>query len=396
MTAKNIRVKEIILLKYGEIVLKGLNRSYFNRLLQKRVKAVLKDLDGSFGIDYAQSTLYVRPEEGADADLAFERLKKVFGVVTVSKALQCNKDIEVIKKVIEQNGERFLQGANTFKCVSKRSDKSFEYKSPEICAMCGGVVLNKFPHMKVDVHNPEVTIVIEIRESHAFIHGGAEKGAGGMPVGSNGRGLLLLSGGIDSPVAGYMAAKRGMALDAVYFESPPYTGDAAKEKVQALAKKLSEYCGPIYLHTVSVTEISRAMTGTCDSRLFTILLRRFMMRIAEEIAKEVQAEALITGESIGQVASQTVKAIAITNSATTLPVFRPCIGLDKEEIVTRARDIGTLEISNLPYEDCCTVFTPKHPNTRPTEEEVLAEEAKLDVEGLVKSAMETESAIRII
>lgn len=388
-------MKEIILLKYGEIVLKGLNRRYFDNLLQKRVRRLLKEVNGKFSIEYAQSILCIRGDENADFDRAFLQMKKVFGVTTVCRGVECEKSMESIKKTLIENGADFLGSAKTFKCVAKRSDKKFPLTSPQICAECGDIILENFDGLKVDVKNPDVKITIEIRDKSAYLHGGGEKGAGGMPVGSNGRALLLLSGGIDSPVAGYMTAKRGVLLDGVYFESPPYTSEAAREKVISLAKKLSEYSGRIFLHCVSVTEIQQTMMKVCESELFTLLLRRFMVRIADRIADQISANALVTGESIGQVASQTIMSLAVTNSVAKRPVFRPCIGLDKEEIVTRARDIGTFDISGLPYEDCCTVFTPKHPNTRPTEELLLEEEKKLDVEGLVERAMAGKTYIKI-
>ncbi|HAN21790.1 MAG: tRNA 4-thiouridine(8) synthase ThiI [Clostridiales bacterium GWF2_36_10] len=388
-------MKEVILLKYGEIVLKGLNRGYFDNLLLKRVRKLLKEVDGKFNLDYSQSTLCIRGDENADIDKAFSQMKKLFGIITVCRGVECEKDMDAIKKVLVDNGERFLHGAKTFKCVAKRSDKRFPLTSPQICAECGELILDNFKDITVDVINPDVNITIEIRDTAAFVHGGGEKGAGGMPVGSNGSALLLLSGGIDSPVAGYMTAKRGVSIDAVYFESPPYTSEAAREKVILLAKKLSEYAGRIYLHCVSVTEIQQAMTGVCESKLFTLLLRRFMVRIAEKIANDIGANALITGESIGQVASQTTASIAVTNSVANIPIFRPCIGLDKEEIVARARSVGTFDISGLPYEDCCTVFTPKHPNTRPTEELLVQEEKKLDIEGLIERAFTNKTCIKI-
>lgn len=388
-------MKEIILLKYGEIVLKGLNRSYFDNLLLKRIRTLLKESDGKFTLDYSQSTLCIRGDANADMDKAVLQMKKLFGITTVCRGVECEKDMDAIKKAIIENGERFLRGAKTFKCVAKRSDKKFPLNSPQICADCGEVILENFNGLTVDVVNPEVCITIEIRDEAAFVHGGGEKGAGGMPVGSNGNALLLLSGGIDSPVAGYMVSKRGVSVDAVYFESPPYTSEAAREKVAALAKKLSEYNGRMYLHCVSITEIQQTMMGLCETKLFTLLLRRFMMRIAEKIALDIGAEALITGESIGQVASQTTMSLAVTNAVVKMPVFRPCIGLDKEEIVVRARNIGTFDISSLPYEDCCTVFTPKHPNTRPTEELLLEEEKKLDVEGLIERAIQGKTCMKI-
>lgn len=392
---KDYDMKEVILLKYGEIVLKGLNRSYFDSLLLKRIRSLLKEADGNFTLDYAQSTLCIRGDENADMDKAYALMKKVFGVTTICRGIECEKDMTAIKKALIENGARFLQGAKTFKCVAKRSDKTFPLNSPQICAECGQIILENFKGISVDVVNPEVNITIEIRDKCAFLHGGGKKGAGGMPVGSNGKALLLLSGGIDSPVAGYMVAKRGVFIDAVYFESPPYTSEAAKEKVISLAKKISEYSGRVYLHFVSVTEIQQAIMDNCEEKLFTLLLRRFMMRIAERIAAEIGAGALVTGESIGQVASQTMMALGVTNAVVNMPVFRPCIGLDKEEIVARARSIGTFEISDLPYEDCCSLFTPKHPNTRPTEDLLLEEEKKLDIEGLIERALAGKTYIKI-
>jgi len=388
-------MKEVILLKYGEMVLKGLNKNYFNSLLIKRVRNLLKETDGNFTLDYSQSTLCVRGDENADMDKAYSLMKKVFGVSTICRGIECEKDMAAIKKALIEHGDRFLMGAKTFKCTAKRSDKRFPLNSMQICAECGEIILENFDGVSVDVNDPEVNITIEIRDRAAFIHGGGEKGACGMPVGSNGKALLLLSGGIDSPVAGYMVAKRGVFVDAVYFESPPYTSEAAKEKVISLAKKIGEYTGRIYLHFVSVTEIQQAIMDNCEEKLFTLLLRRFMMRIAERIADEIHAGALVTGESIGQVASQTMMALNVTDSVVNMPVFRPCIGLDKDEIVTRARSIGTFEISSLPYDDCCSLFTPKHPNTRPTEDLLIEAEKKLDVEGLIERALAGRTYIKI-
>ena len=388
-------MKEVILLKYGEIVLKGLNRHYFNTMLEKRVRRVLKNVEGDFTLDYAQSTLCVYCSDDADIDLAYEKLKKVFGIATVCRGIECEKNMEDIAKKLAENVDELLGSAKTFKCDAKRSDKKFPLKSPEICAECGGIVLENRPDMKVDVINPDRIITIEIRDRAAFIHGNGEKGAGGVPVGCSGRALLLLSGGIDSPVAGHMIARRGAAMDAVYFETPPYTGELAAEKVRTLAEKLTEYCGEIYLHSVSLTEIQETLVQTCKEKLFTLLLRRFMVRCACKLGERYGAGCLVTGESLAQVASQTMLSIGVTDAVSTLPIFRPCIGLDKEEIVVRAREIGTFETSILPYEDCCTVFTPKHPDTRPDIEEILAEEAKLDVEGLVERAIATDHFERL-
>ncbi len=388
-------MKEIILLKYGEMVLKGLNRNTFNFKLLQRVRRLLSRIDGEFTIDYAQSTVCIRCSEGADVDRAYDTMKKVFGVVSVCRGMECAKNMDEIKKVIVANIDSLIGTAHTFKCNAKRSDKKFALTSPEICADCGEVILNARPDLTVDVNSPEVAVWIEIRDGAAFIHGSGEKGAGGLPTGTAGRGLLLLSGGIDSPVAGYMIAKRGMDLDAVYFESPPYTSEAAKQKVSDLASKLTEYCGRIYLHSISVTEIQEVLTQNCEEKLFTLLLRRFMMRIASRVAERVGADCLITGESIGQVASQTVASLTVTNAVAGKPVFRPCCGLDKEEIVVRARAIGTFDTSILPYEDCCTVFTPKHPNVNPTVEMLEAEEAKIDVSGLIERALATDNYVRL-
>ncbi|MBQ0109712.1 MAG: tRNA 4-thiouridine(8) synthase ThiI [Clostridiales bacterium] len=388
-------MKEIILLKYGEIVLKGLNRGHFNSLLEAKVKKALKKVDGEFTFDYAQSTLCVSCGEGSDVDTAVEKLSHVFGIATVCRGIQCEKDIEDIKRVITENVDELIGNAKTFKCEAKRSDKKFPLKSPELCVIGGDTILTARPDLKVDVNSPERTIMIEIRDRAAFVHGDGIKGAGGVPVSSSGRAMLMLSGGIDSPVAGYMMAKRGAALDAVYFETPPYTGDAAAEKVRTLAEILTEYCGEMHLHSVSLTEIQETLVKTCEEKLFTLLLRRFMVRCASRLAKRYDAGCLITGESLGQVASQTMGALAVTDAVAELPVMRPCIGLDKEEIVVRAREIGTFDTSILPYEDCCTVFTPKHPDTKPDIEDILREEAKLDVEGLVERALATDHYIRL-
>ena len=388
-------MKEIILLKYGEIVLKGLNRSYFNSVLESRVKRAMKGVEGEFRYDYAQSTLCVYGDENADYDTAVEKLKKVFGVATVCRGISCGKNMDEVISRLTENLDRLIGGATTFKFEAKRSDKKFPLTSPQICAECGAAVLKARPDLKVDVISPERVITVEIRDRAAFIHGAGEKGAGGVPVGTSGRAMLMLSGGIDSPVAGHMMAKRGAAIDAIYFETPPYTGEAAKEKVRALAEKLTEYCGEIYLHSVSLTEIQETLVKTCKEKLFTLLLRRFMMRAACAVGKKYNAGCVVTGESLGQVASQTMAALAVTDNAADLPVMRPCIGLDKDEIVVRARNIGTFETSILPYEDCCTVFTPRHPDTNPDLEEVLAEEAKLDVEGLLERALATDSFVRL-
>ena len=387
--------RDILLLKYGEVVMKGLNRSYFDSLILKRIKNVLREVDGKFSYTYSQSTLCIRGSDDADMQAAAERLKTVFGIAAVCIGKECEKTVEAITETVRTYAPYFLASAKTFKCEAKRADKAFPLTSPQICMEMGGVVLEVMPHLTVDVHNPDETLVIEIRDTFAFVRGHAEKAVGGMPVGSAGSSVLLLSGGIDSPVAGYMMAKRGLALDAVYFETPPYTSENAKEKVISLAERLAFYCGKIYLNCISITEIQDVLREKCEERLFTVLLRRFMIRLACKLAAETGAGALITGESVGQVASQTLDAITATNAVSEIPIFRPCIGLDKDEIVQISRKIGTFETSILPYDDCCVLFTPKHPNIHPKIEDLLEEEAKVDVEALVESAYATRRVIKI-
>ena len=392
-------MEKILLLKYGELVLKGLNRKFFNDKLLSRVKQQLKKLTdaegGSFELEYAQSTLCVRARDGADINAAAKLMKKVYGIVSVCTAYETEKDMDSILNIIKINARSLIGNAKSFKCEARRSDKKFPLTSPEICTLAGGAVLEVFPDLTVDVHNPDSTVFIEVRDKSAFIHSGGEKGAGGMPNGTNGKALLLLSGGIDSPVAGHLVAKRGVSLDCVYFESPPYTSDLAFDKVKQLAEKLSLYCGSIRLFSVPVTEIQEKIFSDCHPEMTTILLRRFMMRLAERVAERCGAAALVTGESLGQVASQTMPSLVVTDSVAGIPVFRPCIGLDKEEIVTIARQIDTFETSSLPYEDCCTVFTPRHPNIRPTIEQALREEAKLDVDALIENALSQTKSVFI-
>ena len=388
-------MREILLCKYGEIVLKGANRKYFEDLLCREMKKRVAGY-GDFDVYRAQSTIYIEPKnEDSDIDGAFNAACKVFGIVAVSRAAVCEKNMEDISRVAAEYIPAFLDGKRSFKVEAKRSDKSFSLDSMEISREIGGVILEKCPRIKVDVHTPDVTVRVEIREFGAYVSAGSFKGAGGMPVGSNGRAMLLLSGGIDSPVAGYMIAKRGVRLDAVHFESFPYTSEMAREKVLDLAKIVSEYAGDIYVHVVSLTHIQEELVRNCEEDYFTLLLRRYMMTIAERIAKDKGCSALVTGESLGQVASQTMMALGVTDSAVNMPVFRPCIGMDKEEIVTIARKIGTFETSIQPYEDCCTVFTPKHPKTKPELEKVLVQENKLDFEGLVAEAMENINTVHI-
>ena len=388
-------MKEIILCKYGEIVLKGANKKYFEDMLCKQLRRKSKAF-GDFTVTRAQSTIYITPENDfCDIDSMFEAARKTFGIAAVGRAAECKKDIEDIKRVTREYIPQFLEGKATFKVEGKRSDKTFPYDSMKLAELIGGEILDEMNgRIKVNVRQPDVVVKVEIRETAAYVHAGQFRGAGGMPVGSNGRGLLLLSGGIDSPVAGYMMAKRGLCIEAVHFESYPYTSELAREKVIKLAKLVSEYAGDIYVHVVSLTKIQEELVKHCEEDYFTLLLRRYMMTIASRIGEDHGCTCLITGESLGQVASQTAEALVVTNNAATLPVFRPCIGMDKEEIVEISRKINTFETSIEPYEDCCTVFTPKHPKTRPVLEKVLVEENKLDFNALVEEALESAYTIK--
>lgn len=358
-------MKEIILVKYGEMALKGLNKRTFEDVLVKNIKRRLKDL-GKTNITRAQSTIFIDPyEEKYDTDEAVDRLKKVFGIAALCRAAVCEKQFDDIKRVSLEYLEEALSYASTFKVTAKRADKSFPMKSPEICRELGGALLSRFDNLKVDVNNPEVTVTVEIRDSKAYVHGENIKGAGGLPVGTSGHAMLLLSGGIDSPVAGYMLAKRGVHISAVHYVSPPYTSERARLKVEQLCERLTDYCGSIAFFCVPFTEIQEAIKNHCPEEFFTIIMRRLMMEIAQRISEREKCLALITGESVGQVASQTMNAIACTDAVCRIPVFRPLIGMDKTEIVETARKIDTFDISIQPYEDCCTVFTPRHPKVRP-------------------------------
>lgn len=388
-TAESGKIKEILLCKYGEIILKGANRGFFEDKLCKELRYRSKKF-GNFNITRSQSTIMVEPiDEDADIDGMFEAARKVFGIAAISRCAVAEKNMDSISDITRRYVPEFLRGLRSFKVEAKRSDKTFPLDSPAISREIGGVILSVLPRLKVDVHKPDVVVKVEVREHKAYIHAGQFKGAGGMPIGSNGNALLLLSGGIDSPVAGYMMAKRGLKIEALYFESFPYTSEQAREKVFDLAKAVSAYSGSIKVHVVSLTEIQEELVRKCEEDYFTLLLRRFMMRIARLVAKKYGCGALITGESLGQVASQTMEALAVTNPVAEMPVFRPCIGMDKEEIITISRSIGAFDISILPYEDCCTVFTPKHPRTRPELAKVEAQETALDIDGLVERAMDS-------
>ena len=381
-----MNIQEVILCKFGEVILKGANRQTFESQLIKELRRRATP-HGVFKIYFKQSIVYIEPlDEFCDMDGMYESAKKVFGIVGVNRAAVCEKNMESIVEMARAYLPEKLAGKRTFKVDAKRSDKRFPLKSPEISREIGGVILSTVRGIKVDVHNPDVTVTVEVRDDHAYIRAGQEPGAGGLPLRSAGRGLLLLSGGIDSPVAGCMMAKRGLEIEALHFESFPYTSERAREKVMQLAQEMCEFCSKIHVHVISLTHIQEELRDNCQEDYFTILLRIFMMRLSERCAREYKCHALITGESLGQVASQTLKAIQVTDSVVNLPVFRPCIGLDKNEIIIQARHYGTFDTSILPFEDCCTVFTPKHPKTQPKIEDVMRELEKIDVEALLDEA----------
>lgn len=381
-------MKEIILVKNGELVLKGLNRNSFEDVLIKNMKKHLAPL-GKFVFTKSQSTIMVEPEQETDLDDAVDALKKVFGIAALSRAAVCEKDMADIIKTAKEYLSDDLILAKTFKVEAKRSDKKFPLNSPQICRELGGEILRANHHLKVDVHNPDLTVTVEVRDKHAFVRGNNIKGAGGMPTGTSGRAAVLISGGIDSPVAAYMMAKRGIELISVHFASPPYTSELAEMKVLDLLKKVAAYSGIITTFIVPFTEIQEAIRDYCPEEYSTLVMRRIMMKMAGEIAKTQKCSALITGESVGQVASQTIYALGCTDPASDLPVFRPCIGMDKDEIIAISRKIDTFETSIQPYEDCCTVFTPKHPKTRPELGAVITAENKIpNLDEMMNKAIE--------
>ena len=388
-------MNDIILLKLGEIVLKGLNRKSFEQKLVSNVRRRLAHI-GKFRVYCLQSTVYVEAaEDGADMDAAFEALQKVFGIVKLSRAAACEKDKDAIAKLAIDYLRDDMLRAKSFKVESKRSDKSFPMTSVELSQYVGGELNEAYPNVEVDVHDPELVVNIEVRDLAAYVHAAPVPGAGGMPVGCNGVAVTLLSGGIDSPVSSYMIAKRGVRLVPVHFFSFPYTSELAKEKVLSLAKELTAYTGRMTLQIVPFTHIQEEIRRACPEEYFTLIMRRFMMRIAEDIAAHNECKAIVTGENLGQVASQTMEAMACTQDVTHLPVLQPLIGMDKRDIVKIAREIGTFDTSILPYEDCCTVFTPRHPKTRPTVAEVAEAESALDIDALVHEAVDGIERIRI-
>ncbi|MBR4158303.1 MAG: tRNA 4-thiouridine(8) synthase ThiI [Oscillospiraceae bacterium] len=388
-------MNDIILLKQGELILKGQNRRFFEQRLVANVKRRLAPF-GEWRVYALQSTVYVEPKNDAcDLDGAYDAMKKVFGVISLTRARPCLKDKDAITDCAKTVLADAMRAAKSFKVESKRADKSFPMTSIQLSQYVGGEMADAFPETKVDVNDPELVVHLEVRDHAAYVHAAPDPGAGGMPVGCNGNAVTLLSGGIDSPVSSYMIAKRGIHLIPVHFFSFPYTSEQAKEKVISLARILTEWCGRMTVEVVPFTHIQEEIRRCCPEEYFTLIMRRFMMRIAEKIALSNGCGALVTGENLGQVASQTMEAMRATEAVCTLPVLRPCVGLDKEEIIRTARKIGTFDTSILPYEDCCTVFTPRHPRTRPKLEEVEAAEAALDVDGLVREAFDNIERVKL-
>jgi thiamine biosynthesis protein ThiI len=386
---------EIILCKLGEIVLKGLNRHSFEMKLMSNIRRRTQRY-GKFKIYSRQSTIYVEPvEETCDLNAAYDACKKVFGIIAIARAVPCAKEKEVIFATAKEYLGPALLAAKSFKVESKRSDKSFPMGSIQLSQWVGGALHDAFPHLTVDVHTPELTVYLEVREDAAYVHGPAEAAAGGLPIGMGGHAVSLLSGGIDSPVSSYMIAKRGVQLELLHFASPPYTSEQAREKVLQLAQELTVWCGRLTVHVVPFTEIQEEIRRKCPEDHFTLIMRRFMMRLGDRLAHELACKAIVTGESLGQVASQTIQALVVSDDVATLPVLRPLIGMDKEEIVRIARHVGTFDTSILPYEDCCTVFTPRHPKTKPNLEEVREYEAALDIDALCDKALAGREMIRL-
>ena len=386
---------EMLLLKLGEVVLKGLNRRSFEDKLVTNVRRRMKPC-GSFQVYVRQSTIYVEPQkEDCDMEAALAAARQVFGVVSVARAVPCEKTVEAIVSTAKTYLADEFAKARTFKVESRRADKTFFLNSIQISQEVGGDLADAFPQVAVDVHHPDLTVHVEIREKHAYVHDPAMPGAGGLPVGTGGHAVSLLSGGLDSPVSSWMMARRGAALEMVHFVSPPYTSQQAQDKVLELARLLTAYCGHMLVHIIPFTEIQEEIRRKCPEEYFTLIMRRFMMRISQAVAKKAGAQALVTGESLGQVARQTMMALGVTEDVTDLPVLRPLIGMDKVEIIRIAREIGTYETSILPYEDCCTVFTPRHPAIRPRLEDVREAEAALDVDALVARALEGETWVRV-
>ncbi len=390
------RTEHIFIVRCGEVALKGMNKPYFERMLVERIKKLLRKFDG-VTVKRHEGLIFVRADINLDKQAIIKEISKVFGVASISPAIECESTMEsigeaAVEYMLEAIDER---GVKTFKVEAKRADKNFPVKSPDIARQIGAVVLKGCKVLKVDVHNPECLLFVDVRREKSYIYQDKIQGFGGLPLGTNGKGLTLLSGGIDSPVATWMMAKRGMLIEALHFHSYPYTSQRAQEKVEDLASQVATYCGRFKMHVINLLPIQEQIVANCPEEETTILVRRFMMRIAEKIAKDTGCTMLITGENLGQVASQTAEALVVTDSAVSMPVMRPLIAMDKVDIMDKAQEIGTFETSIQPYEDCCTVFLPKHPATKPKLEKILESESKLDCEALIDAAIESQEIINI-
>lgn len=388
--------KKLYIVRCGEVALKGMNKPYFERILLERVKGAIKCYEGAEA-KWFEGLMFVRIPAEIPEDEVLAKVTRVFGVASVSPAVEAEKDIDAIGKKAAEFMQEIIEreGVKSFKVKGKRADKSFPVQSPEIGRVVGAIILKTCKVLKVDVHNPDVMLTVDVRREGAYIFRDKVMGFGGLPLGTNGKGLLLMSGGIDSPVAGFMMAKRGMTIECVHYHSYPYTSPRAQQKVEELVKVLAGYMGTIRMHVINLLPIQEQIVTNCPEDETTLLVRRFMMRIAEEVAKKNKCMMLITGEDLGQVASQTAEALVVTDAVVKMPVMRPLIAMDKVDIMDKAQEIGTYDISIQPYEDCCTVFLPKHPVTKPKLEKIDKSEALLDIEGLVKAAVESEEIIEI-
>lgn len=388
--------QNIFIVRCGELALKGMNKPYFERMLADRIRRNLKNIEG-VSVKRKDGLIFIRSEKNTDPDTIIKETTKVFGVDSVSKAIEAQPELNAIGEAAAGYMMELIEkrGVKTFKVAAKRADKTFPVKSPEIGRIIGAKILIGCKVLKVDVHQPDVLLHVDVRSDRAYIYEGKINGFGGLPLGTNGKGLVLLSGGIDSPVAAWMMAKRGMLIEAVHFHSYPYTSPRARQKVEELASILASYCGGFKMHVINLLPIQEQIVANCPEEETTILVRRFMMRIAEKIAQKRSCMMLITGENLGQVASQTAEALVVTDASVTRPVMRPLIAMDKTEIMDKAREIGTYEKSIEPYEDCCTVFLPKHPTTKPKLERILESESRLDCEALIQAAVESAETVDI-
>ena len=388
--------QNIFIVRCGEVALKGMNKPYFERMLADRIRRNLKNIEG-VSVKRKDGLIFIRSEKNTDPDTIIKETTKVFGVDSVSKAIEAQPELNAIGEAAAGYMMELIEkrGVKAFKVAAKRADKTFPVKSPEIGRIIGAKILIGCKVLKVDVHQPDVLLHVDVRSDRAYIYEGKINGFGGLPLGTNGKGLVLLSGGIDSPVAAWMMAKRGMLIEAVHFHSYPYTSPRARQKVEELASILASYCGGFKMHVINLLPIQEQIVANCPEEETTILVRRFMMRIAEKIAQKRSCMMLITGENLGQVASQTAEALVVTDASVTRPVMRPLIAMDKTEIMDKAREIGTYEKSIEPYEDCCTVFLPKHPTTKPKLERILESESRLDCEALIQAAVESAETVDI-